>query len=230
MTLVAERLVQVLNGIAHEARACGREPSAVRLIAVSKTKPASMIREAFAAGQRDFGENYVQELLAKAEELRDLSGIRWHMIGHLQRNKARHVVRAAHVVHTVDSAALARELNARLSAEGRCLPVLIEVNIAGEASKSGCSPDEAATLCREIGELDFLQLRGLMAVPPATADPSASRPHFERLAQLRDSLGGAELLPELSMGMSDDMSEAIRAGATWVRVGTAVFGARERRG
>lgn len=229
MSSIAESLASVKGTILEAARDCGRDPSTVRLIAVSKTKPSSMIREAYAAGQRDFGENYVQELVTKAEELRDLPELRWHMIGHLQRNKVRHIAPIVHELHTVDSERLAEELNRRLSDEGRCLPVLIEVNVSGEESKSGCSPHEAAPLCDLIRELPSLNLRGLMTIPPFFDDPAESRPYFDRLRELRDSLGGPAKLPELSMGMTDDLASAIAAGATSVRIGTAIFGARSPR-
>jgi pyridoxal phosphate enzyme (YggS family) len=146
------------------AKASGRDASTVRLIAVSKKQPAEAVREAYAVGQRDFGENYVQELLQKAEELRDLPELRWHLIGHLQRNKARHIVSLASLVHTVDSAELALELSKRFSGAvtGRRLPVLVEVGIAGEAQKHGAAPDDLAELCESIEALPALSLRGLM--------------------------------------------------------------------
>jgi pyridoxal phosphate enzyme (YggS family) len=227
---VAEALEQVQDRIRVVAAACGRDPSSVKLVAVSKTHPAAKIREAYAAGQRDFGENYVQELLKKAEELRDLPELRWHLIGHLQRNKARHVVPVVALLHTVDSAELASELSKRFGADpdsaGRRLDVLVEVSIAAEAQKHGVAPAALAALLDAIEELPALQLRGLMCVPPLSDDAAAARPHFDALRELRDRHGGAARLPELSMGMTHDLEQAIAAGATLVRVGTAIFGAR----
>ena len=226
---VAEGLAEVHERIARAAEAAGRDPATVRLIAVSKTKPAAAIREAYAAGQRDFGENYAQELVQKAEELSDLSDLRWHFIGHLQSNKARVVVRAAHVVHTVDGPTLARELGKRAASEGRGdtrerMPVLVEVNVGGEAQKHGSTAADLGAVLAAVDAEPALVLRGLMTMPPN--DLEAARSAFESLASLRALHGGAERLPELSMGMSDDLEVAIACGATLVRVGTAVFGSR----
>jgi PLP dependent protein len=225
---IASTLSEVRARIATAAQAAGRGADDVRLVAVSKTHPASAVREAYAAGQRDFGENYVQELLQKAEELRDLPDLRWHLIGHLQRNKAKQVATLLSLLHTVDSLELARELDKRLAASApeRVLPVLVEVSIAGEAQKHGLAPEDLAEVLQGIEALPRLALRGLMCVPPFTEEPAGARPHFERLAQLRDALGGAARLPELSMGMTHDLEQAVSAGATLVRVGTAIFGAR----
>lgn len=228
---VASALQGVRARIAAAALAAGRDPATVKLVAVSKTHPASAVREAYAEGQRDFGENYVQELLQKAEELRDLTDLRWHVIGHLQRNKARQVVSLASLVHTVDSPELALELSKRFDGlvTGRRLPVLAEVSIAGEAQKHGVAPANLAELLTCIEAMPALELRGLMCVPPATEDPAAARPYFEALARLRDLHGGAPRLPELSMGMTHDLDQAVAAGATLVRVGTAIFGARPQK-
>lgn len=225
---IGAALSEVQARIVAAAQASGRAPSGVRLIAVSKTQPASAVREAYAAGQRDFGENYVQELLQKAEELRDLPDLRWHLIGHLQRNKAKLVAPLVSLLHTVDSAELAQELAKRLAAAapGRRLPVLVEVSIAGEEQKHGLAPENLAELLRSIEALPQLALRGLMCVPPFTEDPAGARPHFDALATLREQHGGVARLPELSMGMTHDMEHAVAAGATLVRVGTAIFGAR----
>ena len=220
---VAQRLLEVRERIERAARAAGRAPESVPLMAVSKTKPAELIREAYAAGQRDFGENYVQELSAKAEELSDLPELRFHMIGHLQRNKVKQVVRHVVSVHTVDSIRLAEELGKR-AADG--LAVLVEVNVGGEEQKSGCAPAELEAVLATIEAQPTLRLRGLMTVPPHTDDAAGARPYFDTLARLRDAHGGAERLPELSMGMTHDLEHAVAAGATWVRVGTAIFGAR----
>ncbi len=222
---VAARLVVVRQRIAAAATEGGRDPEAVRLVAVSKTKPPELVREAYEAGQRDFGENYAQELVAKAQALTDLPDLRWHMIGHLQRNKAKQVVRVAHAVHTVDSVRLAEELARRTAPDTRLL-VLVEINVGGEAQKGGCTPDEAREVVDAVERHESLALRGLMTVPPHTEDPAGARPYFDALARLRDALGGPTRLPELSMGMTHDLEHAIRAGATMVRVGTAIFGER----
>jgi pyridoxal phosphate enzyme (YggS family) len=222
---IAESLASVKDRIARAASAVGRDPSGVRLIAVSKTKPAADIREAYAAGQRDFGENYAQELSEKSEELRGLVDLRWHFIGHLQTNKARFVARAAHVVHTIDGPSLASELAKRVVKEGRQkLPVLVEVNVGGEPQKHGVTAAALGDVLAAVDREPALLLRGLMTMPPN--DLEAARRVFEALASLRDSHGGATRLPELSMGMSDDLEIAIACGATLVRVGTAIFGTR----
>jgi PLP dependent protein len=222
---IAESLASVKDRIARAASAVGRDPSGVRLIAVSKTKPAADIREAYAAGQRDFGENYAQELSEKSKELRDLVDLRWHFIGHLQTNKARFVARAAHVVHTIDGPSLASELAKRVVKEGReKLPVLVEVNVGGEPQKHGVTAAALGDVLAAVDREPALLLRGLMTMPPN--DLEAARRVFEALASLRDSHGGATRLPELSMGMSDDLEIAIACGATLVRVGTAIFGTR----
>lgn len=221
-------LSEVLGRIEAAARAAGREPQSVRLIAVSKTQPAEAVREAYAAGQRDFGENYVQELVQKAEALRDLPDLRWHLIGHLQRNKAKQVAGLVSMLHTVDSVELGRELAKRRAAAGlhEPLPVLVEVSIAGEEQKHGVAPSQLGELLDGLAAQPELRLRGLMCVPPFTADPAQARPHFDALLRLRDQHGGAQRLPELSMGMTHDLEHAVAAGATLVRVGTAIFGAR----
>jgi pyridoxal phosphate enzyme (YggS family) len=189
------------------------------------------VREAYAAGQRDFGENYVQELVQKAEALRDLRDLRWHLIGHLQRNKAKQVAALVAMLHTVDSVELGRELAKRRAAAGldEPLPVLVEVSIAGEEQKHGVAPNQLAELLDGLSALPELRLRGLMCVPPFSEDPAQARPHFDALLRLRDQHGGAQRLPELSMGMTHDLEHAVAAGATLVRVGTAIFGARAPR-
>jgi PLP dependent protein len=212
----------------------------VRLVAVSKRKSTDAMREAYRAGQRDFGENYAQELTRKALELSDIDDLRLHMIGHLQRNKVKGVLEAASALHTVDSVRLAQELGARASsfqppkvrwfeaasvADGR-FPVFVEVNIGGEGQKSGCAPAELPDIARAIESHDALRLIGLMTVPPHTEDPAGSLPYFERLVQLRDQYGGPARFPELSLGMTHDLEQAVAAGATVVRVGTAIFGPR----
>jgi pyridoxal phosphate enzyme (YggS family) len=203
------------------ARLRARLPTGVTLVAVSKTQPSSAIREAWAAGQRDFGENYAQEWREKADALADLEGLVWHFIGGLQTNKAKYVAGRVGWVHTVDRLALAEELSRRCAARGASVRVLLEVNVAGEAQKAGCAPDDLPRLAQAVRALPALELRGLMCIPPAEGDP---RPQFARLRGLRDGLG--LLLPDLSMGMSADWEAGVAEGATIVRVGTAVFGAR----
>jgi len=210
------------------------------LLAVSKGQPAAAIRAAYALGQRDFGENYVQELVEKAEALRDLSELRFHVIGHLQRNKVKHVAPHAQAVHSVDSLLLLAELDRRMAGrevapERRAfgndarLPVFVEVSIAGEAQKGGCDPAELGALLDAADSASSVRLVGLMCVPPLDAEPEQSRKYFDALRRLRDEHGGVARLPELSMGMTQDFEHAIRAGSTVVRVGTAIFGPRPPR-
>jgi pyridoxal phosphate enzyme (YggS family) len=226
MSTIAEALVEVRARIDRAAIAAGRDPKSVRLVAVSKTKPSANIREAYAAGQRDFGENYAQELAEKARELADLGDLRWHFIGHLQSNKAKVVAPVAHLVHTVDSASLARELSKRTAKEGReRLRVLVEVNVGGEAQKHGAAPADLPALLDAVDAEPNLVLAGLMTMPPHDLDEA--RRAFDGLAELRDRHGGITRLPELSMGMSDDLEVAVACGATIVRVGSAIFGARQ---
>jgi pyridoxal phosphate enzyme (YggS family) len=223
---IAARLADVRARMAQAAQAAGRAPDDVRLIAVSKTMPPEAIREAYAAGQRAFGENYAQELVSKAEALADLTDLEWHFIGHLQTNKARVVAKIAHVVHAVDSTALARELGKRAARDRTSvLEVLIEVNIGGEPQKAGATPGEIAEVMEAVRLQGSLALRGLMTMPPA-GDPDAARRTFETLVLLRNLHGGVGVLPDLSMGMSEDLEIAITCGATFVRVGRAIFGAR----
>jgi pyridoxal phosphate enzyme (YggS family) len=211
------------------ARVRAQVPAGVTLVAVSKTQPPDAIREAYAAGQRDFGENYAQEWRDKAAALADLAGIVWHFIGALQTNKVKVVLPSgegaaapsARWVHTVDRLALAEELSKRAARRGEPTRVLLEVNVAAEPSKSGAAPGDLPALAAAVAALPGLELRGLMCIPPAEGDP---RPHFARLRALRDGLGLA--LPDLSMGMSGDYAAAIAEGSTLVRVGTAIFGAR----
>jgi pyridoxal phosphate enzyme (YggS family) len=223
---IGVRLAAVRERIDRAARAAGRDCQAVRLVAVSKTKPAEAIREAYAAGQRAFGENYAQELASKAEALADLPDIEWHFIGHVQTNKARIVAKWAHLVHAVDSVAVVGELAKRAARERTTpLPVLIEVNVGREPQKAGASASEIAEVMGAVRGQPSLALRGLMTIPPA-GDADTARQAFSTLASLRNLHGGVALLPDLSMGMSEDLELAIACGATWVRVGTAIFGPR----
>lgn len=220
MSEIAARLAEVRGRIAAACARASRPVEGVTLVAVSKTHPVSAIREAYAAGQRVFGENYVQELVEKAEALADLPDVSLHFIGHLQRNKVRDVLRARAVIETLDSARLADELAKR--AERVRVPVLVQVNVAGEAQKSGCSVEELPRLIEHVRALPSLELRGLMTIPPLEAEPEANRPHFAALREL----ARAHSLADLSMGMSADLEVAVEEGATLVRVGTAIFGER----
>ena len=228
MSSIAEQLVLVRDRIAAAALRAGRPADSVRLLAVSKGHPAEDVAEAYATGQRDFGENYVQELVAKARALEHLRDIVWHAIGPIQRNKARDVCRVARIVHTVDRVEIAEELAKRAA---HPLDVLIEVNVAGEAQKAGCDPESVERIASRIAELASLELVGLMAIPPLDREPEANRPHFAKLRALGESLraNGHVTATELSMGMSADFDVAIGEGATIVRVGTAIFGARTPR-
>ncbi len=234
-TAIPERLASLRARIAAACRRAGRDPASVRLLAASKTMPPERVVEAFEAGQRLFGENRAQELRDKRAAVDRILAERgigdrpeWHFIGHLQRNKARIVAPIAGMVHAVDGLELARELGRRAARAGTApLPVLVEVNLAGEATKAGVAPAEALDLCRAVAAVDGLALRGLMAIPPRVERPEDARPWFRRLAELA-ARGRAEGLPlvELSMGMSADFEAAIAEGATIVRVGTALFGPR----
>lgn len=236
---ISDRLQTQKKRLIDAAHRAGRDPEDVTLIAVSKKQSVDAIREAYAAGQRDFGENYVQELVAKAQELAALSDIRWHMIGHLQSNKARLVAGLVHRVHTVSSVKLALELGLRAeraslghstlthSPRGPSpLRVLIEVNVSGEASKSGCTPEEVPKILEAAASQPSIRVTGLMTMPPASEDAREARPYFDCLRELREKWGGPTRLPELSMGMSHDAEEAVAAGATYVRIGSAIFGWR----
>jgi len=198
-------------------------PAGVTLVAVSKTQPPEAIREAYAAGQRHFGENYAQEWRTKAEALADLGELTWHFIGGLQTNKVKYLAGRIGYVHTVDRLELARELSRRCAAAGATVKVFLEVNVGGEAQKAGCAPADAPALAEAVRALPGVALVGLMCIPPPDDDP---RPHFAALRALRDRLG----LAELSMGMSADWAAAVAEGATFVRIGSALFGARPPRG
>lgn len=223
---IAANLSRVRELITASAGRAGRDPAIIRLIAVSKTFPAQRIMEAYDCGQREFGENRVQEFQQKLSQLH-LPGAVFHLIGHLQTNKVSQAM-SFDCIHTVDSERLARKLNEAAIQHGKIMPVLMEVKLSTEQSKTGVLEPEAAPLAALVGSLDHLDLRGLMTVPPFTSDPEDSRPYFRRLHQLRDQLHAAGLnrVRELSMGMSRDFTIAIEEGATMVRVGTAIFGRR----
>jgi len=216
---VASGLAAVRARIRQAAARAGRDPSSVRLIAVSKTQPVELLREAVQAGQTLFGENYAQELREKSQALG--AGVEWHFIGALQTNKAKLVVGRAALIHTCDRLALAQELSKRALAAGLVQPVLLEVNVGREPQKAGVLPEDAAGLVEQVRALEGLRCDGLMCIPPASGDP---RPHFRALRELCATVG----LRELSMGMSADFEAAVEEGATLVRVGTAIFGERPR--
>lgn len=223
---IHEKLGLVQSKIAEAARRSGRQPDDVELVAVTKTFPVGVIREAFDAGHRLFGENRVQELLAKQPLLP--SSVRWHLIGHLQSNKVRKVLPVVEAIHSVDSLDLARDIN-RIAAESGATPrVFLEVNVAGEASKHGFPPAELEAALDGVLSLDRLEIQGLMCVPPISAEPEDSRKHFIFLRELRDKLERLAGIPfrGLSMGMSGDYQVAVEEGATLVRVGSAIFGGR----
>jgi hypothetical protein len=206
-------------------RACERaerDPASVQLVAVAKGHPEEVIRAAYDAGMRTFGENYAQELAAKASALSDLQDIRWRFIGHLQRNKIKLVEGARATVDTVDSVRLAQAISKRAAARATNVEALLQVNVGGEAQKSGCTPDEVPALVEAVRTLPNITLRGLMTVAPHLDDVEATRPFFAALRELAEAHG----LPELSMGMTHDLEQAVLEGATMLRIGTAIFGPR----
>ena len=219
----------VRERIAVAARRAGRSADEITLMAVSKTVEPTRIREAYVAGIRVFGENRVQEFAEKAGAVRELEGARWHLIGHLQSNKAGKAAELFSAVDSVDSARLAHRLDAAAQKE---LPALIEINVGGEQAKSGVTPGSAelADLLRAAPELKQVRIRGLMAIPPFTEDPEGARPFFRKMRELREEIEGRKLpgvsMEVLSMGMSHDLEVAIEEGATCVRVGTSIFGER----
>jgi pyridoxal phosphate enzyme (YggS family) len=229
---IAQNLAEVRERIAAAARRAARRSEDIALMAVSKTFPAERIREAYDAGLRLFGENRVQEFAGKIDALRDLHNAEWHLIGHLQTNKAAKAVELFAAVDSVDSLRLAQKLNASAQQLGRKLKVLIEINVGGEAAKSGVGPDsrELEDLLLAAPTLEHLEFRGLMTVPPFTNDPQQARPFFRKLRELRDQIAGRRLpavdVNVLSMGMSHDFEIAIEEGSTCVRIGTAIFGER----
>ena len=218
--MLRDRLWEVRSRIERAAARAGRRADDITLLAVTKIFPASAIQEAYAAGLRDFGENYVQEFEGKFEEVSRLEGARFHLIGHLQSNKARRAAEIFQVIETLDSAKLAR----RLDESGRPLEVMLEVKLSQEQAKSGAGPAEIPALIEALAGFPRLRLTGLMTMPPWSDDPEASRPWFRRLREMAERHG----LPHLSMGMSHDLEVAIEEGSTEVRVGTALFGPRRK--
>ena len=224
MSTIADNIAQVEARIRAAALAVQRDVTSVHLLAVSKTKPAAALREAYAAGLRNFGENYLQEARAKQVELADLP-LCWHFIGPIQSNKTRDIAEHFAWVHSVDRLKIAQRLSQQRPNELPPLNICIQVNVSGEASKSGCTPEELPALAQAVTQLPGLRLRGLMTIPEPSDDPQAQRAPLARLRQLRDQLHAD--LDTLSMGMSQDLEAAIAEGATWVRIGTALFGARD---
>ena len=226
--MIRENLTDVERRIKEACLRCGREPSSVRLIAVSKTKPAEMIQEAIAAGILDFGENKPQELRDKYDILP--KNLRWHMIGNLQRNKVKYVVGRAVMIHSLGSDELADAIEKEAEKKDLIMPVLAEVNMAGESSKSGLTPEETEAFLRRVSSMKHLKVKGLMTIAPMTEFPEENRVYFRELRNLavdiaRKNIDNVDMY-ELSMGMTGDFEVAIEEGATMVRVGTGIFGAR----
>lgn len=219
---ISAAIERVRERIARACERAGRNVDAVQLISVSKGHPVETIRAAYDAGMRVFGENYAQELAEKASILGDLEEIRWRFIGHLQRNKIKLIERARASVDTVDSLRLAEALSSRAKLAGRDVELLIQVNVAREPQKSGCTPEDLPALVEAVRALPNVDLRGLMTVAPDSSDPEETRPFFSALRELAEAHG----LPELSMGMTHDLEQAVEEGATMVRIGTAIFGPR----
>ena len=232
MSLIADNLAAVKERMAEAARKAGREPNAVRLVAVSKTVPVERIAEAGAMDGCVFGENKVQEARDKIEALRKES-YHWHFIGHLQRNKVKYIPGLFELIHSVDNSELAEEIHRHSLKHNLVTPVLIQVNVSGETSKSGVNPGDLEELLEMLVSLNGISVRGLMTIPPFDPDPEKSRKHFAALRKLRNRMLKVNIeniaMDELSMGMSNDFEVAIEEGATWVRVGTAIFGDRTTR-
>ena len=228
MSMVVENLAAVEKRVCAACERAGRSRDEVTLIAVSKTKPVSMIEELLPGGTRDFGENKVQELCEKYEVLP--KDIRWHLIGHLQRNKVKYIVDKACLIHSVDSLRLAQTISEEGVKKDVTVPVLIEVNVAGEESKFGVTPEETEELVREIAKLPAIQVKGLMTIAPYVENSEDNRVHFSRLKKLSVDIGNENIdnvsMDVLSMGMTGDYEVAIEEGATMVRVGTGIFGER----
>jgi pyridoxal phosphate enzyme (YggS family) len=225
---ITANLQAIQDRIRSAERAGGRETGAVRLVAVSKTRPAADVIQAFLAGQVVFGENYVQELLEKTAEVPE--AVEWHFIGHLQSNKVRQIAGLVRMIHSVDRFSLAEEISRQWGKLGRCCDILIQVNLSGETTKSGTPEAGALQLVRDVSSLPHVRIRGLMTMPAFFDDPEAARPFFAQLMRLSrwieaEALPGVEMR-ELSMGMSGDFEAAIQEGATLVRVGTSIFGSR----
>ena len=227
--MVQEQLEEVRQNIRNACERSGRKVEDVTLIAVSKTKPVPMLQEAYDAGARDFGENKVQEILEKDPQLP--SDIRWHMIGHLQTNKVKYIIDKVSMVHSVDSVRLAEAIEKEAAKKDICMPVLIEVNVAGEESKFGLSVEEVLPFLEEISSYEHLQVKGLMTIAPFVANPEENREVFQKLKKLSVDIAAKNInnvnMSVLSMGMTGDYQVAVQEGATMVRVGTGIFGERD---
>lgn len=228
-TEIRDHLDQVKANIERACESCGRELSEVKLVAVSKTKPLSALKQAYDCGCRDFGENKVQELLDKYEAMP--KDVRWHMIGHLQRNKVKYIVDKVYLIHSVDSLRLAQEIEKEAAKKKITADILVEVNVAGEESKFGTTSEEACSLVEEIAKLPHIRVRGLMTIAPYVEDSEENRQYFAKLKQIYVDIIHKNIdnvfMEELSMGMTGDYEVAITEGATYVRVGTGIFGERE---
>lgn len=226
---IKSNIAEIRKSIDTVCARCGRNPDAVRLVAVSKTKPAAMINEAAAGGQTLFGESYVQDFLDKADDV--TADIEWHFIGGLQSNKVKYLCGKVAMIHSVDRLSLAREINKQWQKIDQPIDILIQVNIGKEESKSGTTADEMTSLVRQVSELPMLRVRGLMTLPPWFEEPEQVRPYFRQLRELGETVEELNLpnveMRELSMGMSHDYEVAIEEGATMIRIGTAIFGARD---
>jgi PLP dependent protein len=224
---IVKNLTTVMGRISAAAQTCGRDPRSVQLVAAAKSQPVERVRRALDAGIGIVGENYIQEAQAKFEMLSNPS-IRWHFIGHLQRNKAKYAVRLFELIHSVDSVRLAAELDRQARNAGRTQPILVQVNISGEPSKSGVGEAQTSELIRTLAEFSHIRVQGLMTMPPYFNAPERARPYFAALRRLRDRLQQILGMPlkELSMGMTGDFEVAIQECATLVRIGTAIFGDR----
>jgi len=225
---ISSNLEKIRSQIDLAALTAGRDPSGIRLVAVSKTKPAAMVDEAAEAGQFVFGENYVQEFVAKAAEVK--SEVEWHFIGHLQSNKVKQIAGMVSLIHSVDRFSLAEEIDRQWGRLGLVCNILIQVNVSGEATKSGTTSQEARELVRQVAALQNVRICGLMTMPPFFDDPEAARPYFRELRTLAREIELLDIprvsMKELSMGMSGDFEVAVEEGATLVRIGSAIFGSR----
>jgi len=225
---ISSNLKKIRSQIDAAAVSAGRDPSDIRLVAVSKTKTASMVDEAAEAGQSVFGENYVQEFVAKAAEVKSV--VEWHFIGHLQSNKVKQIAGIVSMIHSVDRFSLAEEIDRQWGRLGLVCDILIQVNVSGEATKSGTTSEEAKMLVRQVALLQNVRICGLMTMPPFFDDPEAARPYFRELRTLAREIELLDIpgvsMKELSMGMSGDFEVAVEEGATLVRIGSAIFGSR----
>ena len=229
MADIKENLANVRKNIEESCKKVGRDVSEVTLITVSKTKPLSDLRIAYEEGSRDFGENKVQELVSKIDEMP--SDVKWHLIGHLQRNKVKYIAGKVAMIHSVDSYRLAEEINVQAKKNSCVIPILIEINIAGEDTKFGIKPEEAEELIHEISELENVKVSGLMTIAPNVANPEENRAYFKAMKDLFVDISSKNIdnveMKVLSMGMTNDYTVAVEEGATMIRVGTGIFGTRD---